>query len=189
MTRDGEASTKEGGKHRPQKLPISKAPVPVFRKTTTPSRPKSLDPRFDRAFGHYNPDLCSKSYDFIGDIQKDERRQLKEAMIREGDLNKRSAMQRLLDRQTSMEVTQRNDAERKAAIKEWKTQERGRVAQGKQPYYLKKKDMEAMVLERRLEEMKAKGVDLEKFVEKKRKKRAARQHKRLPFKTPDQLQE
>lgn len=189
MTRDKGALGEEGGKHRPQRLPISRTPVPVLRKIVAPPRSKSLDPRFDRAFGHYNPDLCSKSYQFVNDIQREERRQLKEAMVKEKDSNKKLAMQRLLDRQASMEATQRRDAEKRAVIKEWKAQEGEKIAQGKQPYHLKKKEIEAMVLERKLEDLRAKGVNLEKVVEKKRKKRAAKQHKRLPFKTPDQLHE
>lgn len=189
MTKGGQTLGGERGKHRPQQLPISKTPVSVLRKVVTPSRPKSLDPRFDRAFGHYNPDLCSQSYLFVNDIQRDERRQLKEAMIKEMDSNKKLAMQRLLDRHASVEATQRKDAEKKAVLKEWKEQEGRKVAQGKQPYHLKKKEVEAMVLEKKLEDLKAKGVNLEKVVERKRKKRATKQHKRLPFKTPDQLQE
>lgn len=179
----------ERGKHRPQQLPISKTPVSVLRKVIPPSRPRPLDPRFDRAFGHYNPDLCSKSYTFVNDIQREERKLLKEAMIREMDSNKKLAMQRLLDRQASVEATQRRDAERKAVLKEWKDEESKKVAQGKQPYHLKKKEVDAMVLEKRLEAMQAKGANLEKVVERKRKKRASKQHKRLPFKTPDQQQQ
>jgi ribosomal RNA-processing protein 36 len=186
MTKKEETSEKRG-KHRPQQLPISKAPVPVLRQVVAPARPRALDPRFDRAFGHYNPDLCSKSYSFIKDIQQDERRQLKEAMKGEADPNRKQAMQRLLDRQASMEAMQHRDAGRKAVIKEWKAQESGKIAQGKRPYHLKKKEIDAMVLERKLEGLKAKGVNLERIVEKKRKKRAAKQHTRLPFKTPEQL--
>ena len=160
MTIDEQVGGKRG-KHHPQRQPISKTPVPVLRKVVPPSRPKPLDPRFDRAFGHYNPDLCSKSYSFIEDIQRDERKQLREAMTKEADPHRKHAMQRLLDRQVSVEATQRRDAERKAVIREWKTQEKDKVAQGKRPFHLKRKDVDVMVLEKKLEGLKAKGVDLE----------------------------
>lgn len=110
-------------------------------------------------------------------------------MTKEADPHRKHAMQRLLDRQVSVEATQRRDAERKAVIREWKTQEKDKVAQGKRPYHLKRKDVDVMVLEKKLEGLKAKGVDLERVMEKKRKKRATKQHKRLPFRTPDQLHE
>ena len=172
---------KRNSKNEPLKQAIPKRPVSVLREVIPGARKKSLDPRFDRAFGHYNEDLFGKSYEFVGELQQKEREVLRESMKREKHEGKRQQMQRWLDRQRSMEINAKKQFERKQVIKEWKNKERQLVAQGKKPFHLKDKEVDRMVVEKRFAEIKARGGDPEKILEKKAKKRAAKQHKRLPL--------
>ena len=58
-------------KNAPKEMPIwKKARRPTDRPAIFgPSRPKTIDPRFEDYAGRYNEDLASKTYDFIPKIQ------------------------------------------------------------------------------------------------------------------------
>jgi ribosomal RNA-processing protein 36 len=59
------------------------------------------------------------------------------------------------------------------------TQERGAVKDGKKPFYLKKSEQRRLELVAKYEELKGSGK-LEKYLEKRRKKNAAKDHRYLP---------
>lgn len=80
-----------------------------------------------------------------------------------------------------MESRRKTDAlkeERQKVVREHRKQERERVQEGKQPYYLKEAEVRNKMLERRFEGLGEKR--LEKVIEKRRKKQAGREKKMLP---------
>ena len=71
----------------------------------------------------------------------------------------------------------------KKALSEWKEKEKKSVAEGKQPFYLKKKAAKELLLEARFDGIrKGKGGKkrVEKLLERKRKKTVAKERKFLP---------
>ena len=164
----------------------SKQPVSVLRTVTLPENTKAKrynDPRFDRSMGHFNPDLFKKSFNFIDDLQAKEMAMIR-AQLRDRNLpeSKREQLQALLQRAQSKKHQIERDEKRKTLVKEWKQQERELVAKGlKAPYHLKKSDLRRMEMVSEYKQAQAKGT-VEKLIEKRRKKKATKQHTQLPFK-------
>lgn len=61
------------------------------------NKKKAIDPRFDRSFGNFNEDLFSKSYEFLGEMQKDEKRELHASLRKELNPHRKYALKRTLD--------------------------------------------------------------------------------------------
>lgn len=148
-----------------------------------------MDPRFDRSFGHFNADLFKKTYDFVDDMQHVEQRALRETLKTERNLEKKAAIQRLLDRHASIEVQCRQDERKQRVKREWRKREAEAVKSGQKQnaYHLKKGELDKLVLANEYAELKEKNagkpVDVERMLEKRRRRRAARQHTRLPFRS------
>ena len=163
----------------------SKQPVSVLRQDIDPIRPKAIDPRFDRAFGSFHEDQFKEAYSFVKDIQKSERKTLEDSLKSEKDPRKITSIRRALDRQNSIARSKEQSDFKHRVLQKWKQTERDLVAEGKQPYHLKKSDEKQLMLIAKFKEMKerTKGQDIniEKMVEKRRKHKAAKQHSKLPF--------
>ena len=156
----------------------------VTRKRAAIALPKSTvrDPRFD-AFHSTTSTLppgtnTDKAYSFLRDYQKSEIAELKTAMratkVDEDKVILRRKIVSMENRIKSQEAKEREQAVVSAHRKE----ERGRVEQGKQPYYLKTKEVKERALVERFKGMK--GKEREKIVEKRRKKEGQKERKRMP---------
>lgn len=174
-------------KHAPQEL-TSKQPVSVVRQLPSLpriNRPKFSDPRFDRSMGHYNPDLFKKTYAFVDDLQAKELSLVKaEASNKELSEDRRAQLNKLLDRAKSKQKQLQKDKRRKELIKEWKKTEHELVKSGhKQPYYLKKTDVRKLELIDEYNTLKKRNpnVDMDRVLEKKRKRKASKQHPNMPM--------
>jgi len=64
-------------------------------------------------------------------------------------------------------------------VKKWKNEEIERVKQGKRPYYLKKSALKELELKGKFKKLEKRG-HLEKYLKKKRKKTAGKDHKVMP---------
>lgn len=170
-------------KNQPQEV-SSKVPVSVLRQVVAPVRHKAHDPRFDTALGHYNADLFAKSYAFVGDLQRQELAELQTRLKATRDVREADRMQRVVDRLKSMEATKRRTENQKLLLKERRQVEQELVAKGKRPFYLKKTDVRRMELADKYKKLKEKSgdkaIDVDKLVEKRRKHKAADQHRFLP---------
>ena len=165
----------------------SKAPVSVLRQVFEPIRLKSIDPRFDRAFGTFHEDQFKEAYSFVKDIQKSERKTLENSMHTEKDPRKALAIKRALDRQNSIARSKEQSDFKHDVLQKWKKTERELIAQGKTPFHLKKSDEKQLMMIAKFKEMKEKAngqaINIDKLVEKRRKHRAAKQHSKLPYAT------
>lgn len=65
---------------------------------------------------------------------------------------------------------------------EWREKERSAVAKGKKAFHLKASEKKKLVLAKKFERLEAAG-QLEGYMEKRRKRSAAKDRKRLPFQT------
>ena len=63
---------------------------------------------------------------------------------------------------------------------EWRQKEKAAVAAGKKPFYLKDSEKKKLVLEKRYEKLEAEGK-LQRYMEKRRRRSSAKDHKKLPF--------
>jgi ribosomal RNA-processing protein 36 len=175
-------------KHAPMEV-SSKHPVSVIRQPPCLEaipKMKHHDPRFDRAMGHYNPDMFQKSYSFIDDLQSKELKMVKDELLNKRTSEERRAdLSRLLDRAKTKQKQRQKDERRKTLVKEWRDTEKELVKSGKkQPFYLKKSDIRKLELidDYKRTKQANPNLDVDKLVEKKRKRKASKQRRNLPIK-------
>lgn len=174
-------------KKKPQEV-SSKQPVSVIRQSVAPIRPKAIDPRFDRSFGNFNPEMFKAAYSFVKPIQEKEKQVLEESLKKERDPERKAHIQRVLDRQKSMEKAQEREEFRKNVLKQWKKTELELVKQGKKPFFLKRSDQKKLELIARFKEMKERAaangqtIKLDKLLEKRHKHKSSKQRTQLPAK-------
>jgi hypothetical protein len=65
-------SFKRANKNRPREL-SSKKPVSIFRNIFETKKRESIDPRFNSAFGDYNPNVFRKTYGFLHEMRLKEK--------------------------------------------------------------------------------------------------------------------
>ncbi|CAM9153544.1 unnamed protein product [Ascophyllum nodosum] len=177
---------RRANKNRPQEVSSSRG-VGRFREVVVSKRKASRDPRFEGGGGSskLNYDIFRKAYGFLEAYQDSEIEELKQSLKKEKDQERSSRVGSLLTRlqQESRAERYRGDRAR-GALRQSKTKERQAVADGKKPYYLKNSDKKRLSQEQRYEGLKEQGK-LGKFMEKKRKRNAAKDHRWLPAKRQD----
>ncbi|KAI9001699.1 hypothetical protein BC832DRAFT_533294 [Gaertneriomyces semiglobifer] len=169
---------KRKDKNAPMEL-TSKRAVTRRRQVVELPKKKTRDPRFDPMAGKLNEGLFNQSYGFLKDYQKDEIEMLKKQIVSEkGEAEKEKLQKTLKSMQSRIQQRERED-KRKEIVKKWRKNEEELVAQGKKPWQLKKSDVKKLELVERYESMKKK--DLNKFLEKRRQKNAAKEKRFMPY--------
>ncbi|KAF8062657.1 ribosomal RNA processing protein 36 [Scenedesmus sp. PABB004] len=167
-------------KNRPQEL-SSKRPVSRFREVIQVAKHPAKDPRFDATIGGAPFDRArfAARYGFLYDeVLPAERAAVKDALKKEKREGKRRELAAQLTRLQQQLADERARRKSEALGKEWKAQEKAAVAGGKAPFFLGRGAQRTRQLVSRYEELKSAG-QLDKFMEKRRKKNAAKDH-RLP---------
>ncbi|KAK3370160.1 hypothetical protein B0H63DRAFT_486326 [Podospora didyma] len=172
---------KRASKHAPAEMTSKKA-VSRRRDFVTVPTAQPRDPRFGPLVGAPVDEVkLRKAYSFLDDYLEDEMKQLREAIKKTGkkDPVAKEKLQRALMVMESKKKTQvRKDRERHV-IEEHRRQEKELVAQGKQPFYLKKAEQKKRVLIDQFSGLKKGQVDH--AIERKRKKVASKEKKLLPY--------
>jgi len=78
----------------------------------------------------------------------------------------------------SRKKTERLKEQEQEVLRQHRKEEKGKIEQGKKPFYLKKADQKQLALKKRFEGLKGKQVD--KVIERRRKKQAAKERKAMP---------
>ncbi|KAJ4413005.1 rRNA biogenesis protein rrp36 [Neurospora sp. IMI 360204] len=179
-------------KHAPVEM-TSKKPVSRRRdflaNNGEPAKPKSRDPRFappgigggssGGSKGVVDEIKVRKAYSFLDDYQEDEMKQLRMAIKKTKDANEKEQLQRaLLSMESKKKARVRKDKEREL-LSEHKKKEKELIKQGKTPFYLKKSEQKKQLLVEQFASMKKSQVD--KAIERKRKKIAGKEKKALPL--------
>ncbi|RIB03813.1 hypothetical protein C2G38_740450 [Gigaspora rosea] len=176
--------TKRTSKHRPMEI-SSKKPVGRFRQIIEiPSHiRKRRDPRFDDLSGKFNEDLFEKSYNFLNEYKRSEIEEIKKSINKEKDPEEKQKLQQLLNKLQSR-IAHENNLKRKKELKrERKKKERELIAQGKTPFYIKKSEEKKLELIDKFKKFQnSDSKVLDKFIEKRRKKNASKEHKYIPYK-------
>lgn len=178
------ASTSEKKKKRKKGAPQElSSKIRVSRKQTIfhkLAREKSCDPRFQEESGDYQKHHFDKHYEFLNEYAEEEESALMKALKKVKNQTKKADLKEDLIkmRQTKSQETQKGRVD--DIRQEFKrSQNKKRKTGGSQPYYLKKSEDKLIGLGARYLELKKKGR-INKFVEKKRKKRSNKDHRWMP---------
>ncbi|CAK9188636.1 unnamed protein product [Ilex paraguariensis] len=179
-------SEKKGGranKNRPMEI-SSKKPVSRFREVIQVPKQVVRDPRFESLCGNLDVDGFKKRYNFLYENNLPaEKEELKKSMKKSKDLEVINEMKDRIgwiDQQLKSASTKRTD---KTILAEHKKKEREAAKQGKKPFYLKKSEIRKQKLTEKYTELQTSGK-LESFIEKKRRKNAAKDHRFMPYRRP-----
>lgn len=180
---NSEGKSGRANKNRPMEM-SSKKPVSRFREIIQVPKKATRDPRFESLSGQLDVERFKKRYNFLyEDNLPAEKEELKTQMKKSNDpeeVNELKSRLSWIDKQlksTGMKHTERE------ILAEHKKKEREAAKQGKQPYYLKNSEIQKRKLIEKYKELKASGK-LEAYIEKKRRKNAAKDHRFLPYRRP-----
>jgi ribosomal RNA-processing protein 36 len=169
-------------KHAPQEQ-SSKRPVGRWREVvSTDAKPKPRDPRFDQVAGggaDTTIDMIKarKAYAFLDEYRDSEMADLRAQIKKCKDEWQKEDLKRQLMSMESRKKSQRHKDEEERLLAEHRKQEKEKVAQGKQPFYLKKSEQKKRLLMDRYAGM-SKG-QVNRAIERKRKKVAGKEKKEL----------
>lgn len=173
-------SFKRTGKHRPAEM-SSKRPVPVLRESLQGGKRDTRDPRFESlSAGQYQEDTFKKQYAFLYDEKMpQERDDLRAALKKAKGAAPRAELQAQLDRVNQQLRSEEARRKREGFKGKVKAKEREAVKDGKRPFFLKKSEQRRLELVAKYDELQASG-QLEKYMAKRRRKNASKDHRHLP---------
>ena len=183
---DGDNYPKKRKKRKNRSAPTemsSKKPVGRYRDVVggTAAARKSRDPRFDGLCGTLNRGHWETAYSFIDEYKDKEINELKMHMKKVKDRKTRASLEKEIQReQTHVKVREKWKRRRKI-VRQHKKSEREKIEQGlkQKPFFLKESDVRKSELRAKFDELKKEGR-VEKFMQKRRKRNAARDRKFLP---------
>ncbi|XP_033734569.1 ribosomal RNA processing protein 36 homolog [Pecten maximus] len=170
---------KRKNKNRPMEM-SSKRRVREVREVIPVKKKINRDPRFDDLSGEFREDLFNKSYSFLKDIRIRERERVQKQLKKMKNAEKKQDLHYLLNRMKQQEMATDQKQKRQDLEKKWKTKEKERVKEGKNPFYLKKGDLKKLELAEKYRELKKSGK-VDNYLSKKRKKTASKEKKKLPL--------
>lgn len=175
-------------KHRPVEM-SSKKPVSVLRDSTLGlgdgsgimKKKRTRDPRFDSLSGNYSEKAFKKRFSFIFDEKiPEEQRDIKDSLSKVKSSSKKEILERRLEKlnqQLRAEESRRKHEARKQKVLD---SHRNATKGQSNKYHLKKSEIKKQELILKYQELQDSGR-LDKYMEKRRKKNAAKDHRYLPF--------
>lgn len=172
---------KRTSKHAPQEQ-SSKRPVSRRREiiATETKRSAARDPRFDPVSGtaaRLSETNASKAYAFLDEYRDKEIADLRAQVKKTKDWEKKEELKRQIMVIESRRRARKQKEEAERLLAEHRKKEKELVAQGKQPFYLKRSEQKKQLLVNRFAAM-SKG-QADKAMQKKRKKIAGKEKKEL----------
>ncbi|WJX57732.1 hypothetical protein P8452_43260 [Trifolium repens] len=171
---------KRANKNRPMEA-SSKKPVPAFRDVIQAPKKVVCDPRFESLCGTVDLDGFRKRYNFYfeNDLPA-EKQALKKKLKKYKNPERRSEIEErlaLVDKQLKSGPPKNVETQ---ILAKHKKKEREAAKQGKRPFYLKKSEIRNQGLIEKYDHLKSSGK-LDSFIEKKRKRNAAKDRKFMPY--------
>ena len=173
-------------KHAPQTL-SSKYPVSRARTILSTNKSAARDPRFDPLTGILDATKHKQNYSFLNDYRANEISSLKatlKALDRRKGLSasereaEREDLKRAIQRLTSKAKAEQIKEKEREVISHHRKEERDKVKEGKQPFFLKNSELKKRVEEKRFEGVGEKRK--ERIVQKRKKKKEAKEKRLLP---------
>lgn len=191
-------------KNRPREQ-ISTRQVPFLGAEMRMKRKKDndiRDPRFDERAGEYDVKRFKENYKFLSEIREKEVEQLKSVLSKTTDEVERQELKKTIQRLINKNVEENKWHKKQQLLKEEQSEIQKAIAEGRQPHFVTKSMFNVFHLhvfayifnnnfkiseERRAKELVAQFEDLKekgkltKHLEKRRKKNAAKDRKRIGF--------
>ncbi|EDW81582.1 uncharacterized protein Dwil_GK12146 [Drosophila willistoni] len=176
----GKTELKRLNKNRPREIssrrqvPFLGAELRVERKKTNELR----DPRFDEKSGNFSIDTFKKNYKFVSKIRTKEVGQLKKQLDDVADDEEKQKIKHSMQRLINKNVEDKKWHLKQHILKKEKQEIQKAHNEGREPHYLTKQERRAKELVAQYEHLKSTGK-LNKHLEKRRKKNAAKDRKRI----------
>ncbi|CAN6629500.1 rRNA biogenesis protein Rrp36p [Trichomonascus vanleenenianus] len=170
-----DTTTKRRSKHAPSEQSATK-PVSWIRSIPGLGNKKSntlyQDIRFDPAYGKADLTVARKNYEFLNEYRANELTEMRERLKKTRDPGEKAELEREIQSMRSrLDTLKQRDFDAQVLAKHKKSQrEKG--------YYLKRSEKRELILTEKFKTMKKK--DIQKRVERKRKKNAAKERKLMP---------
>lgn len=164
-------------KHAPAEISSKKA-VSRKREVVPTIKRDIRDPRFEPTSGSLDHAKAQKNYSFLNEYRDSEIVELKSTIRQTKDPIARERLKRALLRMESRKKTQELKDQEQEVLRAHRAKEKELIKQGKKPFYLKKAEQKKLALVHRFEGMKGKQVD--KVIERRRKKKASREKRSMP---------
>lgn len=164
-------------KHAPAETSSKKA-VSRRREVVPVIKIDHRDPRFEPLSGPVDESKTKKNYAFLEDYRDSEIAELKTAVRKTRDTDAKEKLKRALLSMESRKKAQKTKDQQQEIVQAHRAKEKELIKLGKKPYYLKEAQQRKMALVERFEGMKGKQVD--KVIERRRKKKAGRERKGMP---------
>ncbi|KAL8743576.1 MAG: hypothetical protein Q9190_004091 [Brigantiaea leucoxantha] len=177
-------SSRESKKHAPA-TQSSKKPVSRKREIIPTLKRKSRDPRFESFTGNLETEKTKKDYAFLDGYRDTEMSELRAAIPEERDVDRKEKLKRALLSMESRKKTRQDQDQREEVMRVHRETERERVRQGKRPFYLKRAETKKLALVQRFEDMK--GKEVEKALQRRRKRKTAKERRAMPERRKDTL--
>jgi len=173
------APTSRGSKHAPMSQSTKHQVTRKRQVIDLPNR-KARDPRFDamHSSSAHPGDSDNKAYAFLHDYQASEVAELKAALKNTRDEYDKETLKRKIGSMENQRRTREAKERQQAVLSAHRKEERSKVEQGKNPYYLKKGELRERALVEKFKGMK--GKEREKAVDKRRLRESQREKKRMP---------
>lgn len=165
-------------KHAPMEVSSKKA-VPRRREVVLVQKREARDPRFVPLGRPVDETKIRKAYSFLEDYREDEMRELNTAFRASNDEDEKEKLKRALTAMESRKKAQVRKDKEQEILDRHRKEEKELVKQGKQPFYLKKVEQKKRVIMEQYSELK--GKQLDRVIERRRKKIEGKEKKKLPF--------
>ncbi|KAJ1667038.1 rRNA biogenesis protein rrp36 [Coemansia sp. RSA 1813] len=165
----------------------SKRPVGRFRQIIEMPKSKVRDPRFDGLSGNFNEDLYEKTYAFLDDQQKNEMELLEKQAVKlkKSDPDEARKVQMVLGSMKSRIAAKSQKKKQQELKRKHRNMELDAAQQGKKPYFLKKRELKELEVAEKFSKLKD-SSRLDGYLEKRRKRNATKDHRRMPFQRRDE---
>ncbi|EEB09754.2 DUF947 family rRNA processing protein [Schizosaccharomyces japonicus yFS275] len=180
---DDDDDRNDRSKHAPVEM-SSKRAVPRFREVVHVPKPLRRDPRFDTLSGNLNVDKVKNNYGFVMEYRLSEIKQLEQELKSCREQERRERIKEALKSLRSKLERRKEDERTARVLKEHRQSEKEKIRQGKKPFYLKKSEQKKLLQLDKYKSMEGTKA-LDRYMEKKQKRRAQKEKKRLPRARPD----
>lgn len=164
----GQTVYKRENKNRPREVSAKK------REPKNRTKIVRRDPRFEESCGQLDEEQFQKDYDFLNDMREKERNKLGKAARRTKDPEKKEALTKLVQRIDNQLASQKQRREEKRLVEDIRQHQKEKTGNS----HVKRADLKAALLVQKYQQLKKSGK-LNKYLEKKRKKNASKDRKKI----------
>lgn len=172
-TRDFSRSSK----HAPAELSSKKA-VSRRREVVPIKKLDYRDPRFESTSGRVDESKTKKNYSFLDEYRESEMTRIRTSIRQTKDPDTKEKLKKTLRSLESRKKTHEAKDQQREVVRAHRAKEKELVRQGKKPFYLKRAEQKKLALVDRFAGLK--GKQLDRVIERRRKKKAGRARREMP---------